>query len=348
MEYRRLGRTDLKVSAIGLGTMTWGIQNSEAEGHAQMDLALDRGITFWDTAEMYPVPPGAKTHGGTETIIGSWFQKRGGRDRIVLASKIMGAARAGFEWVRDGRNRLDAPNITRAVEDSLRRLQTDYLDLYQVHWPDRQTGLFGAAAASNRASAADGVPLPETLGVFQLLIEQGKIRHVGLSNETPWGVMTCLKAAEMAGLPRIASLQNIYNLLSRAFEEGLAEICRREEVGLLAYSPMGAGTLSGKYLNGARPAGSRRAIDARKSRYSAARTDHATEAYVAIARRHGLEPAQMALAWVHRRPCVASTLIGATSMAQLRQNIDAFDLTLPAELLAEIDAVHRDNPTPAP
>lgn len=344
MEFRRLGRTDLKVSAIGLGTMTWGIQNSEAEGHAQMDLALDRGISFWDTAEMYPIPPGPATYGGTERIIGSWLKSRGRRDRIVLASKIMGAARQGFGWVRDGKNRLDAPNITRAVEDSLRRLQTDHIDLYQVHWPDRQTGLFGAAPGG----AADGVPLAETLGVFQLLIEQGKIRHVGLSNETPWGVMTCLKAAEMAGLPRIASLQNIYNLLSRGFEDGLAEICRREEVGLLAYSPMGAGTLSGKYLNGARPAGSRRAIDGRPSRYSAARTDAATSAYVALARKYGLEPSQMALAWVHRRPGVASSLIGATSLDQLQQNIAAFDLTLPAELLAEIDAVHRDNPTPAP
>lgn len=344
MEHRRLGRTDLMVSAIGLGTMTWGIHNSEAEGHAQMDLALERGINFWDTAEMYPIPPGPKTYGGTERIIGTWLKSRGGRDRIVLASKIMGAARAGFEWVRDGKNRLDAANITRAVEDSLRRLQTDYLDLYQVHWPDRQTGLFGAAPGS----AADGVPLAETLAVFQRLIEQGKIRQVGLSNETPWGVMTCLKAAEMTGLPRIASLQNIYNLLSRAFEDGLAEICRREEVGLLAYSPMGAGTLSGKYLGGARPAGSRRAIDARPSRYAAARTDAATQAYVEIARRHGLAPSQMALAWVHRRPGVASTLIGATSLDQLKQNIAAFDLTLSPELLAEIDAVHRDNPTPAP
>lgn len=344
MEYRRLGRTDLKVSAIGLGTMTWGIQNSEAEGHAQMDLALDRGISFWDTAEMYPIPPGPATYGGTERIIGSWLQSRGRRDRIVLASKIMGAARQGFDWVRDGKNRLDAPNITRAVEDSLRRLQTDHIDLYQVHWPDRQTGLFGAAPGS----AADGVPLAETLGVFARLIEQGKIRHVGLSNETPWGVMTCLKVAEMAGLPRIASLQNIYNLLSRGFEDGLAEIFRREEVGLLAYSPMGAGTLSGKYLNGARPAGSRRAIDARPSRYSAARTDAATSAYVALARKYGLEPSQMALAWVHRRPGVASSLIGATSLDQLTQNIAAFDLTLPAELMAEIEAVHRDNPTPAP
>ncbi|HYC03360.1 MAG TPA: aldo/keto reductase [Azospirillaceae bacterium] len=344
MEQRRLGRTDLTVSAVCLGTMTWGFQNSEAEGHAQADLALERGVNFWDTAEMYAIPPSAETYGRTEEIIGSWFASRGGRDRIVLATKIIGRPDGGFGWIREGRSRLDRANIVRAVEDSLRRLRTDYIDLYQIHWPDRPVAKFGRAPKGGDP----GVPIAETLVALTDLVTAGKIRHIGLSNETAWGTMAWLHAAESLGLPRVVSIQNAYNLLNRTFEQDLAEVSLREDVGLLAYSPMGGGTLSGKYLNGALPPGSRRAIDPRPSRYNKPRGAAATAAYVEIARRHGLDPAQMALAWVHRRPFVTSSIFGATSMEHLRANLDAYDLVLSEEVLAEIEQVHAANPSPCP
>ncbi|HYE51784.1 MAG TPA: aldo/keto reductase [Azospirillaceae bacterium] len=345
MEQRRLGRTDLTVSAVCLGTMTFGKQNTEAEGHAQMDLALERGINFLDTAEMYAVPPSAETYGRTEEIIGSWMAGRRNRDKVILATKIMGRPNGGFGWVRGGRNRLDRHNIIPAVEDSLRRLKTDYIDLYQIHWPDRPVAAFGRPSP---AGDDPGVPIPETLAVLADLVNQGKIRHIGVSNETAWGVMSWLAAAEMVGLPRIVSIQNAYNLLNRTFEDALAEVALQEQVGLLAYSPMAGGTLSGKYLGGVVPAGSRRAIDPRPSRYDRPRGTAATAAYVDIARRHGLDPAQMALAWVHRRPFVTATIVGATSASLLARDLDAFDLVLSDEVLAEIEQVHRANPSPCP
>ncbi|MGQ9366371.1 aldo/keto reductase [Azospirillum sp. ST 5-10] len=347
MEYRPLGRTGLTVSAIGLGTMTWGRQNSEAEGHAQMDRALERGVTFWDTAEMYAVPPTADTYGRTETIIGTWFRSRGGRDKVVLASKVIGQPRGAFDWVRGGTARLDRANILAAVEASLRRLQTDWIDLYQLHWPDRLAVRFGARSYRH-APEDDGAPLEETLSVLDELVKAGKIRAFGLSNETPWGTMTCLKLAETRGLPRPASIQNAYNLLNRTFESGLAEVALREDVGLIAYSPLAAGTLAGKYLDGAVPDGTRRAVDHRKSRYDTPNADAATRAYLDIARRHGLEPTRMAIAFVAHQPFVASTLIGATTMAHLESNIDAFDLRLDPAVLKEIDGVHARNPDPCP
>ncbi|MDE1148926.1 MAG: NADP(H)-dependent aldo-keto reductase [Azospirillaceae bacterium] len=345
MEYRRLGRTDVTVSAICLGTMTWGRQNTEAEGHAQMDHAFDRGVTFFDTAEMYAIPPTAETYGRTEEIIGTWFKASGRRDRVFLASKVIGPTPA--PWVRDGRHRLDRANIQAAVDASLKRLQTDYLDLYQVHWPQRPLALFGRPAPTDQPIDG-GVPIEETLAALGELVTAGKVRHIGVSNETAWGVMAYLRAAEQQGLPRIASIQNVYNLLSREFDGDLAEVAVREDVGLLAYSPLGAGTLSGKYLDGAMPAGSRRSIDGRGSRYDRPGADAATAAYLDIARRHGLDPAQMAIAYVHRRPFVTSTIIGATSMANLESNLAAFDLTLGDEVVAAIEAVHRLNPTPCP
>ncbi|WP_029010824.1 NADP(H)-dependent aldo-keto reductase [Azospirillum halopraeferens] len=347
MEYRPLGRTGLTVSAIGLGTMTWGRQNTEAEGHAQMDRALERGVTFWDTAEMYAVPPTAESYGRTEEIIGTWFRSRGMRDKVVLASKVIGNGRGAFPWIRGGTARLDRANILAAVEASLRRLQTDRIDLYQLHWPDRLAVRFGTRSYRH-APEEDGVPLEETLAVLGDLVRDGKIRAVGLSNETPWGVMTCLRLAAEAGLPRVASIQNAYNLLNRTFEKSLAEVALREDVGLLAYSPLGAGTLAGKYLDGAVPAGTRRAIDHRKSRYDTPNADAAVRAYHAIARRHGLEPTQMAIAFVAQQPFVTSTLIGATDMAHLDSNIDAFDIRLDDAVLAEIEAVHAANPDPCP
>jgi len=347
MQYRSLGRTGLSVSAIGLGTMTWGCQNTEAEGHAQMDAALDRGINFWDTAEMYAVPPTADSYGRTESIIGSWFQSRGGRDKVILASKIIGAPAGGFGWVREGKSRLDRANLFAAVEASLSRLKTDYIDLYQLHWPDRVANRFGNRVYSHKPEK-DGVPIEETLAALGELVTAGKIRHIGLSNDTPWGVMRFLPAAEVAGLPRVASIQNAYNLLNRTFEQGLSEVALREDVGLLAYAPLGAGTLTGKYLNGAMPAGSRRAIDPRPSRYVTVNADAATEAYLDIARRHGLSPSQMAIAFTLRQPFVTSSLIGATTMETLVSNMDAIDVTLSDEVLAEIDAVHDRLPDPCP
>lgn len=347
MEMRPLGRTGLTVTACCLGTMTWGVQNTEGEGHAQMDLAFDRGVTFWDTAEMYAIPPTAESYGRTEQIIGSWFASRGRRDRVVLASKVIGRANGSFPWVRGGGAKLDRANITQALEDSLRRLRTDTIDLYQLHWPDRRTNRFGGRGADFRP-AADEVPVEETLAVLGDLVKAGKIRHVGLSNETPWGAMAFVRAAESLGLPRVVTIQNAYNLLNRTFEDGLAEVALREDVGLLAYAPLGAGTLTGKYLDGAMPEGSRRAIDFRKSRYATPRADAATKAYVHIARRHGLDPARMAIAFVKRQPFVTATIIGATSLAQLENDLAGFDLDLPDAVYEEIEAVHAANPNPCP
>ena len=347
MQYRPLGRTGLSVSAIGLGTMTWGRQNTEAEGHEQMDYALDQGVTFWDTAEMYAVPPTADTYGRTEEVIGNWFQARGQRDKVILATKIIGAADGGFAWIRGGRSKLDRANILAAAEASLRRLKTDYIDLYQLHWPDRSTNRFGARNYVHRPEK-DGAPIEETLAALDELVKSGKVRHVGLSNESPWGVMQFLTLSEQKGLPRVASIQNAYNLLNRSFEQSLAEVSMREDVGLLAYSPLGAATLTGKYLDGAVPPGSRRAIDHRKSRYATVNADAATREYLDVARRHGLSPTQMAIAFTLHQPFVASSLIGATNMADLKSNIAAVDVTLSAEVLKDLDAVNERYPDPCP
>ncbi|MBP2293933.1 NADP(H)-dependent aldo-keto reductase [Azospirillum rugosum] len=347
MQYRPLGRTGLSVSAIGLGTMTWGRQNTEAEGHEQMDYALDQGVTFWDTAEMYAIPPTADTYGRTEEVIGSWFQARGKRDKVVLATKIIGGADGGFAWIRGGQSKLDRANIFAAAEASLRRLKTDYIDLYQLHWPDRATNRFGARTYVHRPEK-DGTPIEETLSALDELVKSGKVRHVGLSNESPWGVMQFLKLSEQKGLPRVASIQNAYNLLNRTFEQGLAEVAMREDVGLLAYSPLGAATLTGKYLDGAVPPGTRRAIDHRKSRYATINADAATREYLEVARRHGLSPTQMAIAFTLHQPFVASSLIGATTMADLKSNIAAIDVTLSEEVLKDLNAVNERYPDPCP
>ncbi|KAA0685241.1 NADP(H)-dependent aldo-keto reductase [Azospirillum brasilense] len=347
MQYRSLGRTGLSVSAIGLGTMTWGRQNSEAEGHAQMDYALGEGVNFWDTAEMYAIPPTADTYGRTEEVIGTWFKATGKRDQVILASKVVGATDGGFAWVRNGEAKLDRANIFAAVEASLRRLQTDYIDLYQLHWPDRSTNRFGARNYVHRPEK-DGTPIEETLAALDELVTSGKVRHIGVSNESPWGVMQFLKLAEDKGLPRIASIQNAYSLLNRTFEQGLAEVSLREDVGLLAYSPLAAGTLTGKYLDGAVPAGTRRALDHRKSRYATVNADVATKEYLDIARRHGLSPTQMAIAFTLRQPFVASSLIGATTMEDLKSNIAAVDVTLSDEVMKDIEAVNARYPDPCP
>ena len=346
MHYRRLGRTDLHVSTICLGTMTWGFQNTEAEGHAQMDYALDQGINFFDTAEMYAVPPTAETYGTTETIIGTWFAERGNRDKVVLASKAVGPGER-FPFVRNGNPRLDRPNITAAVETSLQRLQTDYIDLYQLHWPNRGANIFGALGYTHDPGE-DFVHPEETLEVLNDLVTAGKIRHIGLSNETPWGAMTFLQAADGDRWPRAASIQNPYSLLNRTYEIGLAEVSMREDCGLLAYSPLAGGFLSGKYAGGARPSGSRLAVFNQPSRYMTKNGEAAMERYVEIARRYDLDPAQMALAYVNHRPFVTSTIIGATTLPQLAADIASIDVTLDHEVLAEIEQVHEDLPNPCP
>lgn len=349
-EKRKLGRTGLDVTSICLGTMTWGQQNTEAEGHAQLDLAIGRGINFIDTAEMYSIPPKAETQGSTERIIGTWLKARGGRERIVLATKVAG--RSSNDWLRPGGKpaRLDKANIRYAVEASLQRLQTDYIDLYQLHWPDRVVSLFGAGGNVFRdlPKTDDSIPIAETLGALGRLVEEGKIRHVGLSNETPWGTMRFLHAAETGHGPRVASIQNSYNLLNRNYELGLAEIGLREDVGLLAYSPLGQGYLTGKYQGGARPPGARTTLFNRGTRYEKPGVDVAIDAYLKLARDFGLDPTQMALAFVTSRRFVTSNIVGATSLEQLETVLGSIDVAITPELEDRIDAIHQVHQNPAP
>lgn len=347
MQYRPLGQTDVKVSAICLGTMTFGEQNTEADGHTQLDMALDAGVNFIDTAEMYPVPPRQDTQGRTEAIIGNWLAQRRCRDKVVLATKVAGPGRDWLDYFRGGHNRLDRRNIEAAVEASLKRLQTDVIDLYQLHWPDRHTNFFGQLGYTHQEDP-DATPLLDTLQVLDDLVQAGKIRHVGLSNETPWGTMKFLALAEQHGLPRPVSIQNPYNLLNRSFEVGLAEVAHREQVGLLAYSPMAFGVLSGKYLDDARPAGARLTLFESYTRYSSPEAQAATYAYVQLARDHGLDPAQMALAYVTSRPFLTSNIIGATSTEQLASNLASTELVLSDEVLAGIEDIHRRHPNPSP
>lgn len=345
MEYRKLGRTGLDVSLICLGTMTWGRQNTEGEGHEQMDYALERGVNFWDTAEMYAVPPTPDTYGKTEEIIGTWFATRGKRDQVILASKIAGP---GLPWVRDGQNQIDRENITKAVEGSLKRLQTDYIDLYQLHWPNRGSYHFSQhwnyAPDFNKDGVLDN--MNETLETLDALIKDGKIRAVGLSNETAWGTAQWLRLAEEKGLPRMASIQNEYSLLCRHFEPDLQELALAEDCGLLAWSPLATGMLSGKYLDGARPEGSRWSIEQRGNARDTEAAQNAVRGYMGIADKHGLDVCQMALAFVNRQPFVTSNIIGATSMEQLKTNIDSIDISLSPEILDDIEKLYRMYPMP--
>ncbi|MBB3810450.1 aldo/keto reductase [Pseudochelatococcus contaminans] len=347
-EYRPLGRTDLRVSSIALGTMTWGEQNTEAEGHAQLDLALDQGINFIDTAESYSIPPRAETQGSTETIIGNWFKARGNRDRVILASKVAGPSER--TWLRDDGSypRLDARNINEAIDKSLRRLQTDYIDLYQLHWPNRVLPLFGNAAHAVRGGIVEEVPIEETLEALDALVKAGKVRHIGLSNETAWGLSRFLHLSETRNLPRVVSVQNAFNLLNRTYEGGLSEFHAREQVGLLAYSPLAQGFLTGKYQNGARPAGARLTLFDRGGRYQKPGTEEALSRYLAIARDFGLDPAQFAIAWVTSRPFVTSNIIGATSIEQLKSNLASQELTITPEIEERVDAVFQLHGSPAP
>jgi aryl-alcohol dehydrogenase-like predicted oxidoreductase len=346
MELRPLGASGIRVTAVSLGTMTFGSQTSEHEAHTQIDLALDHGINLLDAAEMYPVPPSAETQGATESIIGTWLAKdRGRRQRLLLATKAVG--RGASPWFRNGNAKLDRANLLAALDDSLERLGTDHVDLYQLHWPDRKNNRFGELDYKH-ADDPDETPIEATLDGLAELLASGKVRAIGLSNETPWGVARFLQLAEARNLPRVVSIQNPYSLLNRSFEIGLAEFAIREQVGLLAYAPVGAGTLSGKYLDGTVPAGSRRAVDPRKSRYATPRADAAVRAYHEVAKRFGLDPLHMSLAFVRQRPFVTTALLGATTLAQLKHALLALDLILSDEVLQALDAVHRDNPNPCP
>jgi aryl-alcohol dehydrogenase-like predicted oxidoreductase len=348
MQFRELGRTGVNVSAICLGTMTWGEQNTEADGHAQMDYALDRGINFFDTSEMYAVPPKPQTQGATERIIGTWFKARGNRSKVVLATKVAG--RSPMNWLRaDGSPSEQTPKqIQEAVDTSLKRLQTDYIDLYQLHWPDRPVAMFGATGLAYKHLDGNSVPIDEILGALQTHVKAGKIRHIGLSNETAWGTMEFLRHAQAKDLPRVQSIQNAYSLINRIFELGQAEIAHREQVGLLAYSPLGQGYLTGKYQKGAQPEGSRKKLFNRLQRYEKPQTESAIDRYLTIAKQHGIDPAQLALQFVTTRPFVTSNIIGATTMEQLKTNIDSINVKWTDELEKAVDDAHHAQPNPAP
>lgn len=347
MQMTELGRTGIQVSRCCLGTMTWGEQNTEAEGHEQMDYALDRGINFFDTAEMYAVPPKPETQGATESIIGTWFAERKNRDKVILATKVAG--RAPMNWLRDfsDTTALDAKNIEYAVERSLKRLQTDYIDLYQMHWPDRPIALFGAVPNTYKDLGGEIVPIDETLRAMENLVKSGKVRHIGLSNETPWGTMKFLHHSETKDLPRVQSVQNAYNLLNRSDEMGLAEVYLREQVGLLAYSPLAQGYLSGKYQRGALPEGSRKALFNRLQRYEGDAVEGVIDQYIALAREHDTTVSKLAIKFCDSKSFVDSTIIGATTMDQLKEDIDAFDLEWTEELDTAVNKIHVSNPNPA-
>jgi aryl-alcohol dehydrogenase-like predicted oxidoreductase len=345
MKYNKLGSSDLNVSEICLGTMTWGEQNSEGDAHRQLDYAVSRGINFVDVAEMYPVPPKAETQGLTEAYLGSWLKKHS-RDKLIVATKITAQGR-GFGWVRGGPGPIGKRTIQEALDGSLKRLQTDYVDLYQIHWPDRYLPLFGNTFYDPRQERATA-PIEEQLEAFAGLIKAGKIRYLGLSNESPWGVLEFLRIARDKGLPVVVSIQNAYSLLNRSFEMGLSEVTRREGVPLLAYSPLAFGHLSAKYLNGAKPAGARLTkFPPFGQRYDKPNVMPAVAAYADLARKAGLSPASLALSFVRSRWFCSSTIIGATTLDQLEENIDAEGINLQDEVLVEIDALHLRFPNPA-
>ncbi|HIO44884.1 MAG TPA: NADP(H)-dependent aldo-keto reductase [Methylococcales bacterium] len=347
MKYNQLGQTGLMVSSLCLGTMTFGEQNTEQEGHDQLDRALDYGVNFIDTAEMYSIPPRAETFGQTECIIGRWFQQRKNRDRVILATKVIGKADDFMPYVRGGCTRLNKRNIELALNDSLQRLNTDVIDLYQIHWPDRNTNFFGRLEYQHQPDES-AASIEETLSVLNELVGSGKVRAIGVSNETAWGAMEYIQLSQGGVGPRIASIQNPYNLLNRSYEVALAEVSHQETVGLLAYSPLAFGVLSGKYLHNQQPKNARLSLFPSYQRYSNAVAVKATAAYVNLAKEAGLTATQMALAFVSSRSFVTATIIGATSLEQLQQNLDSIAVDLSVDLIAAIDAIHRKWPNPCP
>jgi aryl-alcohol dehydrogenase-like predicted oxidoreductase len=345
MEFRRLGDSDLEVSAVCLGTMTFGEQTGEADAHAQLDYALAQGVNFIDTAELYAVPPRAETYTRTETIVGNWLSRQP-RDRLVVATKVAGPSR-NMPWIRGGPKALDAANIRAALEGSLRRLKTDYVDLYQIHWPERNAPIFGQTGF-DPARERDSVAILDQLEVLGALVREGKVRHVGLSNEHPWGVMEFLRIAREHNLPRAVTIQNAFNLINRTFEQTLAEISYRERIGLLAYSPLAFGHLTGKYLLDPAAHGRITRFAGFGQRYAKPNVAPAVAAYAEIAGRHGLTLTQLALAFCYRRWFMTSTIIGASTLEQLREDLGAWSIVLPQALLAEIESVHLRYTNPAP
>ena len=349
MQFKPLANTGILLPEICLGTMTFGEQNTQADAFQQLDYALERGLNFWDTAEMYPVPPKPDTQGSTERIIGNWIAERGGRDKLFLASKIAGPSQGGSH-IRDGKTKFVASEIESALDQSLTRLQTDYIDLYQLHWPQRPTNFFGKLGYGNTEATSDQTvtSLEETLIALSNEIKKGRIRYIGLSNETPWGTLKFLHLAEKLGLEKFVSVQNPYSLLNRTYEIGMSEIAHYEGVGLLAYSPLAFGYLTGKFRNGAQPANARVTLFSRFSRYSNPESEWATEQYAQLAEKYGLTLTQLALAFIKQQFFVTSTIIGATNLDQLKENIDAFDVNLSEEVLKGIEDIHRQQPNPAP
>ncbi len=347
MIYSKLGHTDIEISKICLGTMTFGEQNSEGEAHEQLDFSLENGVNFIDTAEMYPVPPNKKTQGLTEKYIGSWLKKTNNRHKVVIASKVTGPA-PDFSYIRDSL-KIDKKNIESAIEKNLQRLNTDYIDLYQIHWPQRQTNYFGQLnykySKENISEIIDN--LYESYETLNFLVKSGKIRSIGLSNDTSWGVMKFLEIAKEKSFSKIVSIQNPYSLLNRSYEINMAEIAEMENMKLLAYSPLGFGILTGKYIN-KKPKNSRLSLFNRFDRYSNKNSKDATIKYVEIANKYNITPTQLALSFVNQQPFVASNIIGATSLSQLEENIKSINIILDKEILDEIESVHTNQPNPAP
>ena len=348
MKYRKLGTTDLNVSVICLGSMTWGEQNSQKEAFDQMNYSVERGINFFDTAELYAVMPRKETYGKTEEIIGNWLHEKKNRDKIILASKIVSKS-DGLEWIRKGSKSLgfDKKNLNEAIDCSLKRLKTDYIDLYQLHWPERKVPLFGVLDFEYDQSDIEWNPIEEVLENLQSLVKDGKIRYVGISNETPWGMMKFLEIAKEKNLPRMVSIQNVYSLVNRVFDIANSEISIREKCGLLAYSPLAGGRLSGKYLNNQNPQNARYTLWPRRfSRHHTKRGEVAIEKYVNLAKKYNINPSTFANAFVNDRPFVTSNIIGATSMEQLKENIDSINISLSDEVLDEIQDIHLSDPNP--
>ena len=348
MKYRKLGNTNIDVSVICLGTMTYGEQNTQKEAFMQMDYALDRGINFFDTAELYAVMPRRETYGKTEEIIGNWFKERKNRHKVILASKIASKSDDGLEWIREGSNNLgfDKKNMDLAIDNSLKRLKTDYIDLYQLHWPERQVPKFGVLDFHYDPND-NWTEIEEVLENLDRLVKAGKIRYVGLSNETPWGVMKFLQVAKEKNLPRMMSIQNVYSLVNRVFDVANSEVSIREDCGLLAYSPLAGGRLSGKYIGNNKPKNARYTLWPRRfSRHHTKRGEVAIESYFRLAKKYGIAPSTFANAFVNDRPFVTSNIIGATTMDQLKENIDSIDLTLSKEILNEIENIHLSDPNP--
>ena len=349
MQLKALANTGILLPEICLGTMTFGEQNTQSDAFEQLEYALDQGLFFWDTAEMYPVPPKPETQGATETILGNWIAQRGKRDQLFIASKIAGPSQGGSH-IRDGQTRFNATDIGSAIDGSLKRLQTDYIDLYQLHWPQRPTNFFGKLGYGNtEAQNTDEITaLEETLTALSHEIKNGRIRYIGLSNETPWGTLKFLHLAEKLGLEKFVSVQNPYNLLNRTYEIGMSEIAHHESIGLLAYSPLAFGYLTGKFRHGARPTNTRISLYSRFSRYSNPQSEWATEQYAQLAEQHDLTLTQLSLAFIKQQFFVNSTIIGATNLDQLKENIQAFEIELSTDVLEGIEAIHRQQPNPAP